>query len=48
MKQILSGSKIHRGNFFIVGSAPIVIRVKQTLHQLGIKKNHIHDEHLTM
>ncbi|WP_435371302.1 hypothetical protein [Lactobacillus intestinalis] len=44
----MSGSEMYKGNFFIVRSAPIVIRVKQTLHQLEIKKNHIHDEHLTM
>ena len=48
LKQIISKKELNDGNFFIVGSAPIVIKVKKTLHNLGINKNRIHDEHLTM
>lgn len=48
LQQIISEEELKNGNFFIVGSAPVVIKVKQTLHQMGISQNRIHDEHLTM
>lgn len=48
LKQIISDDEFKNGEFFIVGSAPIVIKVKQNLHKMGIDKNRLHDEHLTM
>lgn len=48
LQRIISTNELQNGDFFIVGSAPIVIKIKQNLHRLGIAKSRIHDEHLTM
>lgn len=48
LKKIISNNELKQGDFFVVGSASIVIKVKQSLHKLGISKSRIHDEHLTM
>lgn len=48
LKQIISDHEFKNGEFFVVGSASIVLKVKQTLNELGVNKNRIHDEHLTM
>lgn len=48
LRQVISNEEFSNGDFFIVGSASIVLKVKQTLHKMGVNKNRIHDEHLTM
>lgn len=46
--QILSNEEIKQADFFIVGSANVVLNVRNNLHLLGVKKSQLHDEHLTM
>lgn len=48
LKQILSDEEIKHANFFIVGSANVVLNVRNNLHLLGVKMSQLHDEHLTM
>ncbi|MGT2637832.1 FAD-binding oxidoreductase [Streptococcus ratti] len=48
LKIILSAEEIASGLFFIVGSASALLGVEDNLKELGIDKNRIHDERLTM
>lgn len=48
IEQILTFEEKQNGQFYIVGSASIVLKVRKKLEKLGIKKSHLHDEHLTM
>lgn len=36
------------GQFYIVGSAPVVLKVRENLKNIGVKDSQLHDEHLTM
>ncbi|MBF8970010.1 FAD-binding oxidoreductase [Streptococcus sp. NLN76] len=45
---ILSPEEIARGLFFIVGSAPALLMVEETLKGLGVARGRLHDERLTM
>lgn len=46
--EILSAKEMRQGLFFIVGGAQTLLKVEKTLITLGISKNRIHDERLTM
>lgn len=48
LQQILTDQEKKQGQFFIVGSAPVVIDIRRLLKSLGIKSDQLHDEHLTM
>lgn len=48
LQKILSQEEINQGNFFIVGSANVVLKIRKNLRQLGVKRRQLHDEHLTM
>lgn len=48
LQNILSSREINSGQYFIVGSNQVVPRIRKNLKELGIKKNQLHDEHLTM
>lgn len=46
--EILSAKEMRQGLFFIVGGVQTLLKVEKTLITLGISKNRIHDERLTM
>lgn len=48
LNKILTIPEKRFGQFYIVGSAPIVLKVRENLKKLGIKDSQLHDEHLTM
>lgn len=48
LNEILTSAEKGFGQFYVVGSAPVVLKVRENLKKLGIKDNQIHDEHLTM
>lgn len=48
LNTILTNEEKANGKFFIVGSAPIILTVKEKLKQLGINDSNLIDEHLTM
>lgn len=48
LSRLLSPAELSQGEYFIVGSAPVVLKVRKKLHHLGIAKSRLHDEHLTM
>ncbi|EHI74599.1 ferric reductase [Streptococcus criceti] len=48
LNDIMSLKEINTGQFFIVGSAQIVLKVEAQLNAMGIDKKRLHDERLTM
>lgn len=48
LKESLSDNEKKNGQFYIVGSAPVVLNVRKNLELLGIQADQLHDEHLTM
>lgn len=48
LKTILTSEEIQSGLFFIVGSASALLRVEANLKQLGVAKERLYDERLTM
>lgn len=48
LTSILSPEEISQANYFIVGSAPVLLQVEKNLESIGVPAGHIHDERLTM
>lgn len=48
LQEILDSEERDCGDFFIVGSAPVVLKVRKNLKEMGVANSRLHDEHLTM
>lgn len=48
LQQLITPAERTHGQFFIVGSASVLLRVERMLTEIGVARHHIHDERLTM